>query len=76
MDGVAFDRITGFEELGGKDEFPTLLLTRKLVKSGCLKALNNDEVGGMAINGKKAAKRDESEDDEEYYWFKQKIVVL
>lgn len=40
MDGVAFDRIVGFEDLGGKDEFPTLLLTRKLVKTGCLKALN------------------------------------
>jgi len=65
MDGVAFDRIVGFEDLGGKDEFPTLLLTRKLVKTGCLKALNNTEVGGMAINGKKSRKRDDSDDDEE-----------
>lgn len=39
MDGVAFDRVVGFEELGGYDDFPTLLLTRKLVKTGCLKAL-------------------------------------
>ena len=31
MDGVAFDRIVGFEELGGQDEFPTLVLTRRLV---------------------------------------------
>ena len=67
MDGVAFDRITGFEELGGKDEFPTLLLTRKLVKTGCLKALNNNEIGGMAINGKKAARRNDSGDEEEDY---------
>ena len=63
MDGVAFDRIVGFEELGGKDEFPTLLLTRKLVKTGCLKALNKNEVDGMKIN--KGKKHEESEDDDE-----------
>lgn len=40
MDGVAFDRIVGFDELGGVDEFPTLLLTRKLVKTGCIKAIS------------------------------------
>ena len=49
MDGVSFDRIVGFEELGGKDEFPTLLLTRRLVKTGCIKALNKQEKGGMKI---------------------------
>lgn len=63
MDGVAFDRIVGFEDLGGKDEFPTLLLTRKLVKTGCLKALNKNEVGGMKIN--KGKRQEESEDDDE-----------
>ena len=38
MDGVAADRIVGFEELGGKDEFPELVLTRRLINTGCLKA--------------------------------------
>ena len=56
MDGVAFDRIVGFEDLGGKDEFPTILLTRKLVKTGCLKALNKLEGGDMQI--KKGTKRE------------------
>ena len=49
MDGVAFDRIVGFEDLGGKDEFPTILLTRKLVKTGCLKALNKLEYHSVAL---------------------------
>ena len=34
--GVAIDRIIGFEELGGQDDFPTLSLTRRLVKGGVL----------------------------------------
>ena len=61
MDGVAFDRIVGFEELGGNDEFPTLLLTRRLVKTGCIKALNKKEKGDMKI--KRAGKY--SSDDED-----------
>ena len=61
MDGVAFDRIVGFEELGGKDDFPTLLLTRKLVKTGCLKALNKEEKGEMKINGR--SRIDDSDSD-------------
>lgn len=31
IDGVAVDRIIGFEELGGIDEFPTLILIRRLI---------------------------------------------
>jgi hypothetical protein len=34
MDGVAVDRIIGFEELGDKDEFPMLLFIRRLIRSG------------------------------------------
>lgn len=47
MDGIAIDRVVGFEELGGKDEFPTLLLTRKLVNCGCIKALTKAEKGNI-----------------------------
>tara|TARA_B110000285_G_C14930187_1_gene516951 strand:+ start:646 stop:840 length:195 start_codon:yes stop_codon:yes gene_type:complete len=64
MDGVAFDRIVGFEDLGAKDDFPTLLLTRKLVKTGCLRALTKDEKGEMRINGKN--RMDDSDNDEDY----------
>lgn len=43
--GVAIDRIIGFEELGGADDFPTMNLVRRLVKGGVLIAKNNTEGG-------------------------------
>lgn len=64
LDGVAVDRVVGFEDLGGQDEFPTLILSRRLINSGCLKALNRQEKGQMKI---KNGKRGESSDDEDYY---------
>ena len=64
MDGVAFDRIVGFEELGGKDDFPTLLLTRRLVKTGCIKALSKDEKGEMKIRRSGMESSDESDEDD------------
>ena len=63
MDGVAFDRIVGFEELGGTDEFPTLLLTRRLVKTGCIKALNKKEKGEMIIRKGRKGESDSSDND-------------
>ena len=38
IDGIAYDRIVGFEELGGEDDFPTMILTRRLIKSGVMAA--------------------------------------
>jgi len=61
MDGVAFDRIVGFEDLGGDENFPTLVLTRKLVKTGCIMALTQKEKGGMKINHKKGVQSDSDE---------------
>ena len=43
--GVAVDRIVGFEELGGVDDFPTLTLTRRLIRGGVLEAKNKKEKG-------------------------------
>ena len=43
IDGIAVDRVVGFEDMGNKDDFPTMALTRRLIKSGCLKALNKAE---------------------------------
>ena len=60
MDGVACDRVVGFEELGGKDEFPELLLARRLINSGCLLAKTNAEKGKMNITRNK---RDRSVSD-------------
>lgn len=34
LGGVAVDRIVGFEELGGKDDFKTASLERRLVAAG------------------------------------------
>mmetsp|Transcript_15735 Transcript_15735/g.23690 ORF Transcript_15735/g.23690 Transcript_15735/m.23690 type:complete len:296 (+) Transcript_15735:105-992(+) len=36
VDGVAKDRIVGFEELGQKDEFETIVLEERISKSGCI----------------------------------------
>jgi thioredoxin-like negative regulator of GroEL len=52
IDGVAIDRITGFEELGGQDDFPTMNMIRRLVKMGVLKAKTKAEKGSqMFIKG-------------------------
>ena len=45
IDGIAVDRVVGFEDMGNKDDFPTLALTRRLIKTGVLKALNKNECG-------------------------------
>ena len=62
IDGVAVDRIVGFSDMGNKDEFPTLVMTKRLIKTGVLKALSKEEAGRMNIR-KKGRKGDDSEDD-------------
>jgi len=63
IDGVAVDRIIGFEELGGQDEFPTLVLTRRLIEGGCLSALDRKERGEIKISKKNGRNHDASDDD-------------
>jgi len=41
-DGIAQDRLMGFEELGGKDEFRTEVLEHWLSKQGCIKLKKSD----------------------------------
>lgn len=65
IDGVAVDRVVGFEDLGGKDDFPTLVLTRRLIKSGALKALTKAEKGHIRI--KKGSKADDSDSGNDDY---------
>lgn len=48
--GVAIDRVTGFDELGGDDDFPTMNMVRRLVKGGVLIPKNNSEMGAMRIS--------------------------
>jgi thioredoxin-like negative regulator of GroEL len=49
VDGVAVDRVVGFSDLGNKDDFPQIALTRRLIRSGALKALNKEEKGQINI---------------------------
>ena len=63
-DGIAFDRVVGFEELGGEDDFPTMALTRRLVKTGVILGKNKTERGEMKIS--RRDRRNDSESDEEY----------
>jgi thioredoxin-like negative regulator of GroEL len=64
IDGIAVDRVVGFEDMGNRDDFPTLALTRRLIRTGVIKALNKHESG--QINIRKAKKADSGSDDDEY----------
>jgi len=63
IDGVAVDRIVGFEDLGARDDFPQIAMTRRLIRSGALKALNKAEKG--QINIKRGGNNDSDEDSGE-----------
>lgn len=64
IDGIAVDRVIGFEELGGNDEFPTIILTRRLIAGGCLLSKNDKEAGKIKINKGKRQRNDDYSDDE------------
>lgn len=64
VEGVAYDSIIGFEELGGNDDFPTLLLTQRLVKGGVLKPKNDKESGKFSMSRKNARDQSDSSDDD------------
>ena len=59
--GVAIDRIVGFDEVGGDDDFPTMNMVRRLVKGGVLIPKNRSEEGRMRV--KKSAQDDSGSDD-------------
>jgi len=65
MDGVAIDRLVGFEDFNNKDDFPTLAMTRRLVKSGVIKALTDEERGPKTIKKGKRRLADESNSEDE-----------
>ena len=65
IDGIALDRVVGFEELGAVDDFATMTLTRRLIRSGALKALNKAEEG--RVNLKKGRRKENDEDDDDDY---------
>jgi hypothetical protein len=63
-DGIAVDRIVGFEELGGSDDFPTVVLTRALIATGCLMAKTREERGELGLR-KGGKRRNDSEDEDQ-----------
>ena len=65
MDGVAIDRLIGFEDFNNKDDFPTLALTRRLVKIGAIKALTDEEKGAKTTKKGKRRLADESNSEDE-----------
>lgn len=64
IDGVAVDRVVGFEDMGNKDDFPEIALTRRIIKSGAIKALNKEEEGRITL--KKQQENDMDDGDDEY----------
>ena len=64
-DGKAYDRIIGFDELGLKDDFPTINLTRRLVKAKIINAKNKSESGEVSIT-KRYGKNMNDDDDLDY----------
>jgi thioredoxin-like negative regulator of GroEL len=64
IDGIAVDRVVGFEDMGNRDDFPQMALTRRLIKTGALRALNKAEQGQIHI--KKGKAEDDASDDDEY----------
>ena len=62
IDGVAVDRVVGFSDLGNTDDFPTLALSRRFIKSGMIKAITKEEQGRVNIS--KGKKRNTGEDED------------
>ena len=65
IDGIAVDRVVGFGDMGNKDDFQTLALTRRLIKSGVLKALNKNECGHIKVKRGKDSDDDSDIDDDQ-----------
>ncbi len=63
-DGIAVDRVVGFEDLGNRDDFPEVALARRLVKGGVLKPKNKAEAGQVRIKlGPTESDSDSGDDD-------------
>lgn len=63
-DGKAYDRLVGFEEVGNRDDFPTINLARRLVKAKIITPNNKSEAGIVKLN--KNVKKNDEDDDLDY----------
>lgn len=66
IDGISADRIVGFEELGGADDFSTLTLIRRFVNAGVLAAKGRKEKGQMRIMRGRGGRSDSDSGDADY----------
>ena len=65
IDGIAVDRIVGFEDMGNKDDFQTLALVRRLIRTGALKVLNKAECTQIRVKrGGKDSDDSDIDDDQ------------
>ena len=65
IDGVAIDRLVGFEDLEQVDDFKTMTLVRRLIRAGVMQAKNKAEAGRIKIKkGKNADEYEDSGDDD------------
>ena len=60
------DHIVGFEELGGQNDFPTMIMIRRLIAGGWLIDKNDQEAGKMKITKGSKKRSDDYSDDEAY----------
>jgi hypothetical protein len=51
--------------MGNKDDFPTLALTRRLIRAGVLKAVNKQECGHIKIKRGRGNSDDDSDSGED-----------
>ncbi len=59
-DGIAIDRLIGFEDLGGVDDFPTAAVEKRIAKSGVIitvDKVSEDEKERAAEEKRKAASK-------------------
>ena len=64
--GIMVDQIVGFEELGGQDDFPTMLLIRRLARDGGIR-LNKDEKPKTSVKrGGQRAGQNNGVDSDDY----------
>ncbi|XP_005105907.1 thioredoxin domain-containing protein plp1 [Aplysia californica] len=61
--GIVVDRIIGFEELGNTDDFPFVVLERRLAKSGVIELAEDEDPSKKTIYGHKSSVRQRADDD-------------
>ena len=69
-DGIAIDRVVGFDDLGARDDFDTATMEKRLAKAGVVLAKGDDDaldkkkvIGSIRASAMKAVSNDSDDDD-------------